>query len=78
MHGHHYKLGTKCMWDTVNTVDGVMEKVKIPVKIVGLATTGMPVIGVGYVIELPLKVPFLDYPYTHTVAFECHLEEIHD
>lgn len=45
----------------------------IEVKIVGMASTGTPILGEGYVIELPVTLKIADYPYTHAVAFEGHL-----
>lgn len=42
-----------------------------PVRIVGLAHTGVVLLGRGYVVEL-LR-PIAGYEYTHTVAFEYQL-----
>ena len=45
------------------------------VKVVGIATTGAPVIGRSYIVELPEGLKLPSYPYSHVVAFECHLSE---
>ena len=50
---------------------GIPELDGMQVKICGLSTTGQPVIGISYIVELPKKLP--SYPYTHAVALEIHL-----
>lgn len=52
----------------VPTLDGMI------VQVVGVADTGSPVIGRGYIVRLPDKANIPDYPYTHTIAFEAHLQ----
>lgn len=42
-----------------------------PVKIVGLASNGVAVVGITYIVELLRPIP--GYEYTHAAAFECHL-----
>lgn len=50
----------------------------VKVKIVGLATSGAPLIGKTYIVELPSWVKFgTPYDYTHVTAFECHLYKEH-
>jgi hypothetical protein len=45
------------------------------VKVVGVATTGAPVIGRSYIVELPENLRLPQYDYRYVVAFECHLSE---
>ncbi len=50
-------------------------------KIVGLSTTGQPVLGCGYIIEAPDPEVFGEaYPYKCFVAFECMIvsEEVQE
>jgi hypothetical protein len=57
---------------------GVKEVGVIKVKIVGISSTGAPLIGRTYIVELPSWVKFgTEYDYTHVTAFECHLHEKH-
>jgi hypothetical protein len=71
------KMGEYRWWNS-GGVRGMMDAIKV--KIVGLATTGAPVIGRTYIVELPAWVNFgakHGYDYTHIAAFECHLYEEH-
>ena len=61
------KQGTVRMW-----YPGVPEIDGSPVIICGLASSGVPILGITYIVEL--SNPLKDYPYTHAVAFECHLK----
>lgn len=47
-----------------------------PVRVCGIASTGAPVIGLTYIVELLAPLP--DYPYTHAAAFEVHLMDPSD
>ena len=51
---------------------GVPELGGMSVKICGLATNGVPILGLSYIVELLGPVP--SYPYSHAVAFEAHLK----
>jgi len=42
-------------------------------KIVGVATTGQPIIGRSYIIEPDVSIVSDVYPYSHFVAFEVQL-----
>lgn len=71
--GDQIKMGEYRWWNP-----GVKGVGVIKVKIVGLATSGAPLIGKTYIVEYPSWVKFgTDYDYTHGVAFECHLHEDH-
>ena len=66
---HFFDHGTRLGWfPGVPGLDGLV------VTVVGISNTGMAVLGVSYIVELPLELP--TYPYTHCVAFEIHLKEI--
>lgn len=44
------------------------------VKICGIGSNPVPVIGYSYVVELMFQHHEIKgYPYTHAIAFECHL-----
>ena len=48
-------------------------------KIVGQANTGLPVIGVSYIVEnlkSNIPIPNEGYPYTHFIVFEIHIKKI--
>jgi hypothetical protein len=45
-------------------------------KVVGIAITGQPIIGIGYIIEPDISIESESYPYTHFVAFEMNLKKI--
>ncbi len=54
---------------------GLSELDGCTVKIVGIAQSGMSILGLTYVVELPNgKFPTSAYPYTHATAFELHLK----
>lgn len=61
-----FPQGTERLWNP-----GVPNIQDVPVKVCGLATTGVPVLGRTYIVEL-LK-PIEGYEYTHAAAFEVHL-----
>jgi hypothetical protein len=42
-------------------------------KVVGVASTGAPVIGPAYIIEPDESISSEQYPYSHFTAFELHL-----
>jgi hypothetical protein len=50
----------------------------VEVTITGIAAIGVVLLGQTYIVELPrdFHVTGEEYPYTHTAAFECHLEEL--
>ena len=60
------KQGNRKIW-----VPGVPELDGLVVKVVGIASNGVPVLGMTYIVEL--LQPIKGYEYTHTAAFECHL-----
>lgn len=49
-----------------------MELRGVPVKVCGIASAPLPVLGRTYIVELAYG-PIDNYPYTHVAAFECHL-----
>ena len=69
MNQPYYEHGTELIW-----TPGVPELDGIIVKVTGISTKGMAVLGVGYIIELPLALDH--YHYTHCIAFDIHLKEL--
>ena len=64
-----YEQGRVLIWvPGVPGVDGMR------VTVTGMSHTGMAVLGAGYIVLMSDPQPH--YPYTHCVAFECHLREI--
>jgi hypothetical protein len=61
------KQGDQRIWNP--RVDGIKD---FPVRIVGLAHSGVPILGLTYIVEL--SNPIKGYPYTHATAFEVHLK----
>lgn len=59
-------LGTELFWNPTP------EYVNIPVRVCGIAQTGIPVLGRTYIMEL-MNGPIEGHSYTHVAAFECHL-----
>ena len=51
---------------------GVREIGQMLVRVCGVASNGVPVLGLSYIVE-PLS-PIEGYEYSHAVAFECHLK----
>ncbi len=58
--------GSERLWSP-----GVPDIVDHPVRVVGLAAVGVPVLGPSYIVELLRPVP--GYEYTHAVAFAVNL-----
>lgn len=63
--------GTKVEW---NPMVGWMATGKV----CGIASNGVPIAGLSYIIELDdeYKGKMPSYPYSHAVAFEVHLKKI--
>lgn len=61
-----FPLGTMLFWSPTMELRGV------PVKVCGIASAPLPVLGRTYIVELAYG-PIDNYPYTHVAAFECHL-----
>ena len=71
--GDQIKMGEYRWWNP-----GVKGVGVIKVKITGISSSGAPLIGRTYIVELPAWVKFgTEYDYTHVTAFECHLHEEH-
>jgi len=64
-----FKQGEMCSWNP--GVEGIKDH---PVKVCGVATTGVPILGLTYIVEV-LK-PIENLNYTHVAAFECHLRSL--
>jgi len=44
--------------------------------VVGVSTTGLPILGVGYIVKITDgSLPTENYPYDTRTVFELHLEE---
>ena len=43
-------------------------------KVCGQSTSGQPILGTGYIIEL--VQPLIDYPYSHIIAYECYMTKV--
>jgi hypothetical protein len=64
-----FKQGDKKTWNP-----GVDKIFNWPVKIVGIASLGSPILGITYIAELLTPIP--GYGFTHVAAFECHLTDL--
>jgi hypothetical protein len=45
-------------------------------KIIGIATSGQPVIGITYIIEPDIDISNTEYPYTHFACSEIFIKPI--
>ena len=43
-------------------------------KVCGQSISRLPILGMGYIIEL--SQPLIDYPYSHTIAYECYMTKV--
>lgn len=69
--GDQIKMGEYRWWNP-----GIKGLGGVQVKVVGIASTGAPLIGRTYIVELPAWSKLVsEYDYTHMAAFECHLHE---
>lgn len=60
--------------DDIVLVDNILEHHMVKARVVGIATTHMPIIGHTYILEdLSGTFPREDHPFTHFVSFESAL-----
>jgi len=71
MDNYKYKQGEVVEWN-----GGGIFNPPIYVRVCGVSTIPVAVLGHGYIVELTKPLP--DYPYTHASAFECHLRGKND
>lgn len=45
-------------------------------KIVGIAITGVPILGKSYIVEPDISISNDEYPYSHFVVFESFIKTI--
>lgn len=67
-----YPVPPKYKQDDLVTFD--MNPIKGVGRVCGIAHVGVPILGVGYILEIvSIETPLTDYPFTHFQLFESFI-----